>query len=323
MENVDILFIDAAASKPYDWNSLENDQLGGTEQSTIRLVEGLGSKGHSVAVIQKYDFPRRCSPNGVLYSGPQWVSKYKPINVVWVRARGVWGTYPEARKFLWLHDACKPDHNNMSTWVPCIKENNVTPICVSNWHVQNVESIAPGMCAKMLYSPVDISCYAERASKVDANQLVWLSSPHKGLADALKVFRKLRKCNPSFKLAVFNPGYYSEDNGRHDNVVFIKGASKQTVRNVVKQSLCLFYPTRFEETFGLVAAESNALRTPVACYKIAALAESSVGPFAESEDQLINQILSWQAGNRPVVCGQDRFKFDEVYKQWRLLLNLN
>ncbi len=318
---IDILFIDAACSKQYNYNSLEEDTIGGTESSTIRLAEGFGSKGLKVAIANRFNSSIEESPNQVQYIPIYMANKIHSKNTIFIRACGVWENFPESKKFLWLHDASKLDHNNMSTWVPNIIKHQVQGVAVSDWHIQNILSIAPGMPLKRIYSPVDEFCY-RKPSAYDHNQLVWLSSPHKGLKQALETFKKLRQKDPNFKLAVFNPGYYHEDMNLPENVVVLPEMSKKVLRSVVSKSLCIFYPTYFEETFGLVAAESNALGTPVASYKIAALAESSSGPFAESEDQLINQVLEWKAGKRPVVTGQERFRFETIYQDWLKVLDL-
>lgn len=320
---VDILFIDPASSKPYDHDSIENDVLGGTEQSTIRLAEGFASKGHRVAVIQRFNRPIVKSDNGVQYL-PEYMGKsVRGRNTIFIRGCGRWENFKDTKLFLWLHDASKPDHNNMTKQVPDLIKYNVQAVAVSDWHIKNLLGISPGMPLVRVYSPVDETCYERpRATKVDHNQLVWMSSPHKGLKDALRVFKQLREIDRSMKLAVFNPGYYNEYLGEHENVVFIQDASRRVVKSVVSQSLCLFYPTQFEETFGLVAAEANALGTPIASYEIAALAESSVGPFARSEQYFIEQILEWKNGKRPMVSGQQRFRFNSIYPEWCKLLDL-
>lgn len=319
----DILFIDCACQKPYDHNSIENDSLGGTEASTIRLAEGFASKGHKVTVVQRFDRDLVTSPNGCMYAPNYMSNKIQAKNTIFIRGCGYWEKFPDTKKFLWLHDATRLDHNNMNKWIDGIVKNKVQGIAVSDWHIKNIHSISPEMPLIRIYSPVDETCYTyPRPTKVDENQLVWMSSPHKGLKQALETFQKLRGIDPKFKLAVFNPGYHYEDLDTVENVMFIPEISKRILRSVVSQSLCLFYPTDFEETFGLVAAESNALGTPVASYSVAALAESSIGPFADSEDQLINQILEWKAGKRPVVIGQERFRFETVYQDWLKVLNL-
>jgi len=321
MIKVDILFIDGAAAKPYNWETLEEDAIGGSEGSTIRLAEGFASVGHKVVVCQRFDILYSKSPNGVEYVGPHWANIIKPRNVIYVRSKGIWEKFPDSRKFLWLHDASSQDHNNLSEYVSDMVKHKVQAIAVSDWHVTNLLQFAPGLPVKRIYSPMDETCF-QPPSDYDKNQLVWMSSPHKGLIDALDVFEKIRQEVPEMKLVVFNPGYYEESIPSRPRVVLAPKVKRKILRSVLSKSLCLFYPTRFEETFGLVAAESNALGTPVACYKVAALAESAAGPFANDPNDLLNQVIAWSKEGRPVVSGQERFRFDRIYPEWREILDL-
>lgn len=318
----DVLFVDIACSKPYNWESLEQDSIGGTESSTIRLAEGFAKKGLSVIVIQRYDFPGTQSPTGVYYAPFNWLNQVTPKNVIHLRFRGLIDKFPGVQQFLWFHDAASENHNNPSGWGYEMKKYNVQGVCVSDWHKQNLLYYDPDMPLIRIYSPVDESCYSyPRPDKVDMNQLVWLSSPHKGLKRALELFGELKSEHPEFKLAVFNPGYYEEEAGEHAGVVFLPKQSKKVIRSVLSRSLCLFYPTQFEETFGLVASESNALGTPVASLGVAALAESATDKPFKTEVDLMKGVLEWQQ-KRPEVSGQARFRFNAIWPDWLKALKL-
>ncbi len=316
---LDILFIDVACSKPYNLDSLENDSLGGTEGSTIRLAEGFAKKGHKTAVIQHFDFSPTVSENGVHYLPQHYIDIVTAKNVIHLRYRGNLHKFPKSKQFIWMHDACKPDHNNHSDWPEFLKPYNVQCIAVSDWHIENIHSLAPTLNVKRIYSPVDETCYTYPRKPYDKNQLVWMSSPHKGLDMALEIFKEMQLKTPELKLVVFNPGYWFEKEKNYRNVIYLPKCSKAIMRSIVSQSLCLFYPTRFEETFGLVAAECNAMGTPVACYPIAALQESCNNEFSEDSENLKSRVLAWRE-SRPVVIGQERFKFETIYKDWVKLL---
>lgn len=320
---IDVLFIDTVCSKAYNYDTLENDSIGGTEGSTIRLATGFAAKGLKVAVVQKWDFPTKIDSNQVMYLPIRWLNQVRPKNVIHVRSRMYFHLHPDAKHFVWMHDACYPYANNISDWPEYTERYNVKCIAVSDWHVGNIKSIAPSLDVTRIYSPIDEKCIIPYKDNIDTNQLVWMSSPHKGLKEMHETLLKIHANNPKIKLVVFNPGYFEGEIINHPSVIMLPQQSRETMRNIVSQSLCLFYPTKFEETFGLVAAEANALGTPVACYKVAALAESCGNEFAENEEDLLRMITSWQNGNRPKVSVNPNFLFDNIWNDWRKTLKLD
>jgi glycosyltransferase involved in cell wall biosynthesis len=252
------------------------------------------------------------SPAGVDYLPYRWTTVVRPRNVIHLRSRQDLQKYPLAKNFIWMHDAVGVDHNNISDWYDHIGDTQC--IAVSDWHVKNILGQAPRLNVKRIYCPVDENCYNHPRPDVDVNQLVWMSSPHKGLDKALELFSEIRHNMPLLKLCVFNPGYFDGSRPTISGVKYIPKASRGDMRLVVASSLALFYPTDFEETFGLVAAEAEALGVPCITNPIAALAESAT-TFYKVDD--INQLQV----DRPVVTGQPRFKFDSIWPQWQEILS--
>lgn len=319
-----IAFIDAGCAKPYTYDTLENGSLGGTEGSTIRLAEGFAKQGLSVCIVQRFDFMPSTSPAGVRYLPWRWFSMVRPKNVIHMRARTNWSFFPDSKQFCWLHDVVTQEHNNISDWHTYVKQYDVTLVAVSDWHVKNIATLAPSLKVHRIYSPVDELCYTHpKPNRIDLVQMVWMSSPHKGLADALRVFHRLSIRNNDSQLVVFNPGYFKAPTTQMRGVRYVAEARRSMMRQIISESLCLFYPTSFEETFGLVAAEANALGTPVATYPIAALQESCGNQFARNEDDLLKMIEKWRYVERPVVKGQERFLFPPIFAEWAKLLNFN
>jgi glycosyltransferase involved in cell wall biosynthesis len=285
------------------------------------MAEGFAQQGHKVAVIQKYDFLPVTSKNGVRYLPHRWVDIVKPKNVVHLRNIVLFEQFKNSNQVLWLHDAGRPFIND---WNKILTDYQVKVVVVSEWHKQNLQGFGLSVPINVIYPPLDEMCVSyPRPESVDLHQLVWMSSPHKGLGPALDVFLKIREKDPRFKIVVFNPGYLKME--ADPNALLLHGikmmpeSTREQMRRVVSQSLCLFYPTQFEETFGLVAAEANALGVPVATYKVAALAESCGNEFQASEEELIQSILSWSSGKRPVVQAQEGLRFENVYPKWKEL----
>lgn len=299
------------SNKPYNYDSLENDSLGGTEATTIRLSEGFATKGLKVGVITQHDGLPYTSPAGVHYLPPRWKSVVRPDTVIHLRSRRDLELFRTSKQIIWMHDAVGIEHNNVSNWHDYT--GDIQCVGVSDWHVKNILSQAPKLNVKRIYSPVDENCYSHPRVDVDINQLVWMSSPHKGLHEALEKFNTLRSILPSLRLAVFNPGYFLATEKASPGVKYIQKANRSDMRLVIASSLALFYPTEFEETFGLVAAEAEALGTPCITNPVAALAESSTTFYT------VDDIQQLQA-NRPVIYGQGKFKFDSIWPEWEKIL---
>jgi glycosyltransferase involved in cell wall biosynthesis len=311
----DLVFLDTVSPYQYEVGHLETRPLGGTEQTVIRMAEGLAERGLKVAVVLNRPFEIM---GKAFYLPLSYLDKIKPDRVVHLRSVGQLHLFPNAKQYVWMHDLAQP---YISEWEKPLREANATVISVSNWHKQNIQTMLKYENIISIHPPIDENCYFEHRSPYNPNAIVWMASPHKGLVKGLKTFEKLHKLNPKIELLVLNPGYFSEEIPEQPGVRMIGSVSRTDLRNIVSRVLTLFYPTNFEETFGMIAAESNALGTPVATYKVAALSESvaSENPFAVNEDDLCQMILKWQE-QRLVVKGQDRFRMKNVIKEWLRIL---
>jgi glycosyltransferase involved in cell wall biosynthesis len=310
-----------SATKIYDHESLEGDSLGGTEQTIIRVAEGLASKGHSVIVLENKSFQPVTSPNGVMYVPWEWLSQLQPRVCIHLRTRLFVELFKDCKQYIWMHDATYKNANNIEDWHTYVNHLDVEFIAVSDWHVQNILEANPNLKVRRIYTPIgEEFLNYPRPKTYDKNQLVWMSSPHKGLDVALDLFPKLLEMNPEFKLVVFNPGYYKQPNIRYPRVRYLTECSRVNMRSIISQSLAVFFPTRFEETLGMFAMEANALGCPVACMKIAALAESCNNQFAKDEDGVLDLVADWYYNGRPSTSVSDKFKFENIYPSWKSLL---
>lgn len=315
----DILFLDATCHKTYQQDSLENDSLGGTEYATIRLAEGFAAKGHKVCVIQRWDRLPSKSTNGVVYAPHRWFTTTTATNTIHIRSVAALPDTTQSNNIVWLHDVGAP---YMADWNVLIDAHKPKIICQSDWHVENLRSMGLLGDIKRIYPPLDQRCIDyPHPTQINSHQLVWMSSPHKGLQECIAVFEKLRALDSRFKLAVFNPGYLSLaiDNIDNKNIRLLSESSRIELKAIVSHSLCMLYPTYFEETYGSVAAECNALGVPVAHYGIAGLNESCNTEKRQDEKHLIETILEWSI--KPIKAKVNpEFSFESVYKDWAKIL---
>lgn len=335
----DVLFLDCHSYKYYDRNTLEKEPLGGTEATVVRIAEGLASLGLKVAVVQspspthdlKY-FPPIIGQHCFFFHSND-IETLQCKHFVQLRSNQNGHLYPESKHYIWIHNPIEPGFDLK------LKEDDLV-IGVSRWHRNQMRQVMPSIESQItyVYNPVLEDLYnqndLEANSEYNPNLLIWTSSPHKGLGKALDFLKQIRIQNPKMELLVFNPGYLNLDVVNLSSIpgVHVYGAvSAAQVWRILRKGLCLFYPSTYPETMGLVVAEANALGVPVITFKNGALKEvvSSDQQMIEiqntetSEDedqQLITKVLDWSKNGRPKVAGKDEFKFGTVLLEWVKLL---
>ncbi len=124
-----------------------------------------------------------------------------------------------------------------------------------------------------IYNPIaDLLCPDDTV--VQANKLLFLSSPHKGLKETLTIFSEVKKYFPHFQLVISNPGYRAMTYSLPEQVSFLGVLRHEEVIQQLRESFCVFYPQYIKpETFGLIDAEANAVGTPVLAHNFGAAEE--------------------------------------------------
>lgn len=330
MSQSEMLFIDASCPRPYSDLSLKTGGIGGTEATVVRIAENLPSP---VTVVQHNRSSVTTSLGNVAY---------RPL--LWGDLKGRWGTVvvlrdPEMaiamRKrfqhtenfWLWLHDI---PNNTLVGNVSQLADMGIGLIFVSQWQkTQALElfrshNIRKYPKTKILYNPIANDLKPD-STHVDRNKLVFFSSPHKGLSQALTLFQKLREHDPEFRLYVANPGYLANmDVSTAKNVFNLGELSHAEVLQQVREALCVFYPNSiFPETFGLVFAEANAVGTPVLTHDLGAAREVLTSPNTQivgcNISEVVHKVRSWKDGGRPSVVANTDYRLDNVIRQWRYL----
>ena len=339
-----VLFVDPVCPMPYQARTLYDRALGGTEASVLRVAEGLAQAGHRVTVAQRgRRWPSR-SPGGVAYVpfdyDGDWGHLPRAGAVVVLRQHKVLfrvrKRFPEARLALWLH--CVPGSKRRALAAELL-EARATAVCVSDAHRAALHTFlrekagdGPASAPSVrIYNPVDDDLGPD-ATAVDPDKLVFFSSPHKGLDEVLAAFAHVRERRPTAQLVVADPGYWTGARpALPDGVVPLGPLPHREVMRHVREAFAVFYPqARFEETFGLVFAEANAVGTPVLAHPHAA-AREVLGETPGEQRQLVDardpraaarRLARWWDEGRPAVSAEPRFRTPRVVRDWERLLNL-
>jgi glycosyltransferase involved in cell wall biosynthesis len=355
-----LAIIDTVCPRPYSLVSLSSGALGGTEATVVRVAEALDA--------QVFQRGRRKSEG-----------RYRPLEELADPAAMIVLRDPKAAAefaerfvgvplFIWMHDLIisgKDRATRLRAYSKVLAEANATIVAVSDFHKEQIESVlAPATNAEAIvasvpkvvrvYNPIAEGLVPGPIGSVDADKLIYFSSPTKGLDFAIFVFRALHRRWPKLRLMVANPGYARVAASRVDGVIDLGPLPQREVLAYVAGSLCALCPNfEFPETFGLVLAESNAVGTPVLAHPIGAAAEvlndprqiievpklaslayrasarfgvghaaaaravDLIGGFGTFEDR----IDAWRAGARPVVQARTEFSLTEVVGRWRSILS--
>lgn len=329
-----ILFVDSVCPRPYDPNVLDNEALGGTEASVIRVAQALGSK-YAVRVTQhnrtRYDD---------FYQGAQYTefgdnSEFKPTHVIVLRAPlalyQARKQFPNAKLYLWNHDLFGGP--GWAEGFKALVDTQAVPVVVSEFHKTNMYNtirslrLEYAIPCRRIYNPID-DALVPNDTITDRDKLVFFSSPHKGLEHTLKVFEQFQNFDDlkDVKLYIANPGYFADHKTEQKNVVNLGALPHSEVISQVRSSLCVFHLNNvFPETFGLVHAEGNAVGTPFLSSRLGATCELADHPAelidVQDSRMVIERIKQWRGG-RPKVRGNANFRLKSVIRDWLELLKL-
>jgi glycosyltransferase involved in cell wall biosynthesis len=349
------VFFDPVTPKPYGSGSLLDEPMAGTESTVVRVADALGAV---VMQHNRVEVEGRYIPPGPRPGTERLIVLREPHVILQLHQQ-----FPEAHIYLWCHDTVMPGSTRarrLASSAATLAELDVTVVCVSDYLRLQVESAlrladtSRRIRTRTLFNPVDDDL-APDGTRVDPSKLVFLSSPHKGLAFALDAFRALRRAIPELHLSVADPGYRPTRPSEIAGVEWLGSVPHPRAVDEMRSALCVFAPNFVRpETFGLVLAEANAVGTPVLTHDCGSAAEVLGDPrqllpvtrwerahehitrrlptsahrrVAAAADRLgvfdpyIRRIAEWRSGDRPIVGPDPRFRLSVVTNEWRQLLS--
>lgn len=324
-QRFDLIIIDTTTPLSYEEASLKTRGIGGTEASVIRVAEGLAKAGAKVAVLQ-HNLEMPLMGSNAYYLPLSMIDDITTEAVIMLRGCQFVDKFKYAKKFSWHQDVPSQALRDMrGTFLA----HRVTVVGASKWHKHVIQE---AVCSKdalvnpkvtYIHNPVpdELLVPKDIDIKYDKYKLVWPASPHKGLDRAIGLMPKLAEVagHKEFRLHIFNPGYFHKDTNSSQYIINHGSVPCHTLWQEMSESLCVFYPTEFQETFGCIAAEANAVHTPVLTQEIAALAETVATreQFTKPDNKsIIDTVIKWSEGNRPKVYGQKRFATSNIVQDW-------
>ena len=322
-----ILFLDQTCFKPYSPETLRTQGLNGTEATVVRVAERL-SQWYAVLVAQHNRTDDLVGKFGAVYlsmGGLDRAAATRPPDIVVTIRKpkevlNAHRRFPTARLILWMHHIPTRHyrrHRAMLVRRRCtvvmvseFAKAELTQCLRSPWLGpigQLIDRAFPRPLPRIerIYEAIDDDLEPDQTA-IDADKLVFFSSPHKGLDQVLLAFQAVRQRRPSARLYVANPGYLADMalDPNLQGVTILGSLPQQEVLRHVRQAFCVFYPqTTFPEAFGLVFAEANAVGTPVMAHPLGAAAEvlCNSEQLVDSSDpqRVADALMRWYEGGRP------------------------
>ena len=332
-----IVFVDVTHPKAYDFSTLEQQALGGTEASVLRTAEIL-SKQHQVSIYQK-SRSQADEACGVSFLNQQQWDQIETADVIIVlrhfkTVQTLHQRFPQSRIFLWIHTYKNTEYALKKL---LIAKNSFSIICNSQTHAEHTHQILNrswlGRLLSLFRGTVPVHfCYnpipqiAHQSAVRDQHKLLFLSSPNKGLSQVLLCFYWLYDQDSSLRLYIANPGYRSDaEISKHPGISVLGHLPHDQVIQHLATSLCLFYPQDvFAETFGLIYAEANAVGTPVIAHDIGSAREilHTNNTLLDAHDypHILQTIQKWQKA-LPKVEYNTAFSSAPIRTQWENLFD--
>ena len=336
-----IVFIEISSEKSYTINEIAGSTgLAGTETSLLRISRELAPR-HHIVQLQSNREEKETDDYGVDYWPIEDIEKVGSADVVIIlrlpRILKLHKHFPGARIYFWVHDdwPAWPKWKLRAIYQWHMHNADATMITVSMFHQRQAERLLRptlinkvlGHCVKpptFIYNPTPE--VPSPVTDYDPNQMIFASSPHKGIKKTIEVFKQIKRAIPEMKLLVTNPGYAATEASEADGVEVLGVLNHDEVFEKISNSLCYFGMQTHPENFGIIFAECHAMGVPVLTTPIGAAPEV-VGDCeqlvnADDVERIIARIKRWRANGRPQVSRHDRFEISKIARDWETALEL-
>jgi len=260
----------------------------------------------------------------------------------------------DKKKILWLHDLPHdPESEHLKD--PELRKRFDKIVAVSDWQMQlyNLVSGVPyseSIVIKNAIDPVPI----EKKEYHGTVNLIYHTTPHRGLEILIPVFEELCKIHDNIHLDVYSSfsiyGWEQRDEQykqlfdrckEHPKITYHGAVSNEEVRDALVKSHIFAYPCVWPETSCLAAIEAMSAMNLVVCPNFAALAETCSNfammyqfnenknlhavQFAHTLDMAIKTIIKNEGSTYPYLDFQKQY-FDYFYSwekrkgEWLALL---
>jgi UDP-glucose:(glucosyl)LPS alpha-1,2-glucosyltransferase len=194
---------------------------------------------------------------------------------------------PDKKKILWLHDLPNdPESQHLTD--PALRKRFDKIVAVSDWQMQlyNIMSGVPYNETVVIKNAIDPIPIEKKEYNGTVN-LIYHTTPHRGLEILVPVFEELCKLHDNLHLDVYSSfsvyGWDQRDEQYKElfdrcranpNITYHGGVSNEEVRDALVKSHIFAYPSIWPETSCLAVIEAMSAMNLVVCPNYAALPET-------------------------------------------------
>lgn len=344
----------------WDENSVISG-IGGSETAVVHMAREMSKFGYQVKIFAD-PISRHMDRSGDDVEYLPWQEWKKYANCTFidflVSSRTVepfHGLLHGYKKYVWVHDIWLNSDPNFDCCVGHV--NNF--LCLSQWHKEFFSNHHKIPLEKILITTngIDQTRYKPNVAR-DPNQLIYSSSPDRGLDTLLYCSKFIREYVPNLKIKVC----YGFENWQKA-VQWRNNPSEVQIMNDIKKNLAMpgveylgrvgqlelaahqqqssgwFYPTRFHETNCITSIESGYARLPILATQLAGLITTVKDggillqgdaytkefreKFIEESVKLLTDKDYWMEWSAKARARMERFTWARVAAQWHKLFQDN
>jgi len=284
-KQVEDIVISCPPQAAYAWDEelYKTKGMGGSETAAIELAKHLKKlTGRKVKIFNVRD-QDLVADSGVEYISNkklnEYMTEFKPaVHIAWRHNIRV----TNSKTFAWCHDLMMPGAE--------MGQNFDGILALSPFHKNYLNALQGIPKEKIIQfrNGIDPEKFKFDKPKKDPNKIVWLSSPDRGLINAIPVLEKVRETLPNIKLHI----YYGLDNlykygltdlantlqkmidDNKDWIVYHGFTEQKKMTRDISDAVVWLHPANFIETFCITAIETLALSIYPVARRLGALGDT-------------------------------------------------
>lgn len=278
-----IIVFDNRGGMPVTYNDVEHGGIGASERALHEVSKYMSLMGHQVYVLMNMERSMRITPNLFWGSKTYTPEGLKADVVVDFRRLYAHKQNREYKLVFWSTDDI--DTTLLKNFdVYARTEKPEAYITLSNYHTRQLVKHSKGVIDESQVQAIGLGCDTPLKPTQKEKIAVFMSAPYKGLHVLAKLWPRIQKENPEWKLCVGGTMRLHK-NAQHDTFMeriykdlreqgaTVQLYNRQELQELLQKASVMLYPNTYPETYGAAIYEAWANGLAVVTNPIGALPE--------------------------------------------------